>query len=650
MASTSASPRPSSSSPPAPPGANLTVQLLFHVDILLLSFLGLCFLIAVPRMLARLTHMSEWTDVLYLRSYRDGSSGRREFSEDTLRRPRIDKTNSELTVNKRESQAEVIEVQPMGSSRQTLSLPVQTPPKHVPTLSTIFPGISWLLSMSVRPGYTVGKLVLMLAYFGVMLYAGIYKSNPFTNPTRAGLVATSQVPLVFVVATKNNIVSALTGYGYEKLNWIHRFVGRFIVLAVNVHALSFMYELATAGTWKEDTQHPLIRWGLLALVCMDLLFLFSISVFRQMFYNGFYITHVISAVVMLAAVWKHAPVNIGWPYAAAAVAVYGLDRGLRVVRTRVAVAHLQPISEMRMVRLSIPKIGAGWRAGDHVRIKVLSTGMGPFGWAESHPFTIASTSKDSEGDGLVLLCKQAGDWTAKLYDLAQSDSDGKPTAGRRVHVLVDGPYGGPGLAMINGFSAAMIVAGGSGVSYGLGTVGELLQKTADGHSAVRLIELAWSIQDPASLGPFLPVLTAFLVRAESLGVTLRVSVSYTRAPRSDAAFFALKALPEGLTLLPGRPGIAGILEGLVNRTLDLHDSKADKGLTGVLVGVCGPVALGESVSRTVRTIPRDKIKAVGGIEIHEESVYGYLSWRQRADGLLQELRMVDRFIDCRGGE
>lgn len=63
------------------------------------------------------------------------------------------------------------------------------------------------------------------------------------------------------------------------------------------------------------------------------------------------------------------------------------------MRTRVAVAHLQPISEMRMVRLSIPKIGAGWRAGDHVRIKVLSTGMGPFGWAESHPFTIASTSK-----------------------------------------------------------------------------------------------------------------------------------------------------------------------------------------------------------------------------------------------------------------
>lgn len=194
------------------------MQLLFHVDILLLSFLGLCFLIAVPRMLARLGRMSEWTDVLYLRSYRDGSSGRRGSSEDTLRRPRIDKTYSELTVNKRESQAEVIEVQPMGSSRQTLSLPVQTPPKHVPTLSTIFPGISWLLSMSVRPGYTVGKLLLMLAYLGVMLYAGIYKSNPFTNPTRAGLVATSQIPLVFVVATKNNVVSALTGYGYEKVS------------------------------------------------------------------------------------------------------------------------------------------------------------------------------------------------------------------------------------------------------------------------------------------------------------------------------------------------------------------------------------------------------------------------------------------------
>lgn len=112
-----------------------------------------------------------------------------------------------------------------------------------------------------------------------MLYAGIYKSNPFTNPTRAGLVATSQVPLVFVVATKNNIVSALTGYGYEKVNapkttlsdnrsfWhtpaeldpslrraIHRTGGE-----CSRAELVLVYELATAGTWKEDTQHPLIR-------------------------------------------------------------------------------------------------------------------------------------------------------------------------------------------------------------------------------------------------------------------------------------------------------------------------------------------------------------------------------------------------------
>jgi ferric-chelate reductase len=67
--------------------------------------------------------------------------------------------------------------------------------------------------------------------------------------------------------------------------------------------------------------------------------------------------------------------------------------------------------------------------------------MGVLSWAEAHPFTIAS-SGDGE-DGMVLLCKRAGGWTGRLWDIAnegaRAGKDGMEHA--CVRVLVEGPYG-----------------------------------------------------------------------------------------------------------------------------------------------------------------------------------------------------------------
>ncbi|EEB87348.1 hypothetical protein MPER_15321 [Moniliophthora perniciosa FA553] len=46
--------------------------------------------------------------------------------------------------------------------------------------------------------------------------------------------------------------------------------------------------------------------------------------------------------------------------------------------------------------------------------------MGAFGWTEVHSFTIASVPDGPEG--VVLMCKKAGDWTERLFDLAKSGS------------------------------------------------------------------------------------------------------------------------------------------------------------------------------------------------------------------------------------
>lgn len=129
------------------------------------------------------------------------------------------------------------------------------------------------------------------------------------------------------------------------------------------------------------------------------------------------------------------------PYVIVACVFYGLDHLVRVIKTRITTAILRPIPELGLTRVEMPFINAGWRAGQHVRLRVLSTSMGLWGMTEVHPFTIASVSKTEEG--LILLCKKAGGWTTKMYEIANTSTYGEQgkELGRSIKVMVEGPYG-----------------------------------------------------------------------------------------------------------------------------------------------------------------------------------------------------------------
>lgn len=49
------------------------------------------------------------------------------------------------------------------------------------------------------------------------------------------------------------------------------------------------------------------------------------------------------------------------------------------------------------------------------------------------------------------------------------------------------------------YSAAVFVIGGSGITFALGAIQDLVQKDLDGRSRVKVIELIWMIQDPGIL-------------------------------------------------------------------------------------------------------------------------------------------------------
>lgn len=69
-------------------------------------------------------------------------------------------------------------------------------------------------------------------------------------------------------------------------------------------------------------------------------------------------------------------------------------------------------------------------------------------------------------------------------------------AGESMH-LITVFTGGVGHTMMSRYSGALFVVGGSGVSFALSAVQDLVRVGAD--SRIKIIDLVWSIQDPGTL-------------------------------------------------------------------------------------------------------------------------------------------------------
>ncbi|KAH8078725.1 iron reductase [Cristinia sonorae] len=491
-------------------------------------------------------------------------------------------------------------------------------PAHMPSLSSRIP-------FTLRPGMDVGKALVLICYFGILLYGTFHKSNVFSNAVRTGFLAVSQIPVVVVLGTKNNFIGMLLGMGYERLNVFHRYAGLLLVLACNVHTLGYFYEWALEGTVAKHMAEPVNARATVGLVCIDILAFFSTSFWRNRFYNVFLVTHVIAVLGLLSSICMHS--SAAAPYVWMAIAIYIVDRIIRGLKTRYTTARLTPITDLGMTRVELPAINDGWRAGQHVRLQVLSKGMGRMGWAEVHPFTIASISQAEDGSGLVLMCKKTGSWTRKLFDLAKkSTSELVKTNSQEVKVLVEGPYGGPGHTMFCSFSGAMFVCGGSGITFALSAIQDLVEKDLVGESRVKTIDLVWTIPDPTLLRPLLPLFSDLLTTRTY--ADLCIHVHYTRAGFDPTVLKSgpLTSLPPNLTLNAGRPKLASVLSGVLERATALNfQGKGTAGWKksqGVVVGVCGPLSLGDEVRSVVRGVERRTLKAAGGIEIHEE-VFGW---------------------------
>ncbi|KAG6376754.1 hypothetical protein JVT61DRAFT_1775 [Boletus reticuloceps] len=650
-------------------------NLVLHIDILIAALVTVFALSTLPRALARFSSATEWRHGHILRSIRLGSRRLRGLRTNQISNPRLQDPGplNEKHLSPQVASSSGHEYLPDGvlseeshtyfshtnllrhGSTRTLGSVSNLPP-HVRAWSSVLPQMGGFLRYRLDAGFSVGQAFILGLYAAILVYAAFLSSNPFEDPARMAFVAMSQIPIVIILGTKNNLVGMCVAMGYEKvspnplmdnghfvlilmhpfaefeqLNYLHRFSGLMLVVLSNIHGLGYsesifvfgqvhsktdvfiVYRWTFQGVFTAMMQIPANRMAFVALVALDTLCFFSFSFWRRKAYNIFFVTHVVCFITFLPAVYAHEQLTLH--YILAAAAAYGLDRILRILKTRVFYARIRPIPDLAVTRIEIPALNAGWRAGQHVRISVLSSAMGLVGWAEVHPFTIASVTKTPEG--LVLMCKNVGGWTNRLYEMAKVAGYGREAGdeSRTVSVMLEGPYGGAGHSVFASFSAAMFVVGGSGITFALSAIQDLIQRDREDSSRVKLIELIWCIQDPCALNPLVPLFSSLI--QQSTRTPLRISVHYTRAADTPPA---KDSLPPGLTLTAGRPRIAKVLDSVIARAVSYGSGvKAYMNISGVVVGACGPVGIGDEVAEAVSAVDPGRRWAVGGIEIHEET-------------------------------
>jgi predicted ferric reductase len=186
-----------------------------------------------------------------------------------------------------------------------------------------------------------------------------------------------------------------------------------------------------------------------------------------------------------ALIWRHGTVLLGL--------ARHLARGRGLPRAQF---ELLPGGLIRMTL----RTQMSWKVGQHIFLRVLECRP-----AETHPFTIASLPgravsgpQDTESgvpadDGLnelVLIIRPVDGFTGRLAKIVESRAEGGKTVA--FPVLVDGPYGEA--VSFGSFDSVVLVAGGSGISFALPILHDILSTTQKSGSCSR-INLIWAARD-----------------------------------------------------------------------------------------------------------------------------------------------------------
>ncbi|GAA5909913.1 hypothetical protein JCM5296_007438 [Sporobolomyces johnsonii] len=491
----------------------------------------------------------------------------------------------------------------------------------LPAVLSRFPRIPYLMSRRSAPSchpahtyapFSLGTLVLVLLIPAFILATLLPQSQLLDNPNRFGFLALACIPPLFVLSSKNGAVGLLLGRGWTAVNFLHRWLGRMVVLLVLLHFGLWAKQYVDAGQTSDFFSSSKELRGIGALVFLLVIFLSSLPPFRRFSYPLFFALHYAGIVGFLVFINMHTIYARGWA-TWAVVGIYVADMVGRVASLRVRWVEAEAL-EGGMVRLDMKGVHGGWTGGQHLDLRLFfvprvapSSSANPLvRWSttfvrslraairlfEAHPFSIASAppsrsamtlSADASAEagerGIELFIRSCGPrtWTDDLYH-SVSASAGKKT---QTLALFFGPYAGLPVydapKLFEDTETVLLVAGGSGMSFTLGVLDEVVGRRVRGVKGGR-VEVVWVVKDGTHVAWFADRLNSVISAAApfaNLSLSLQIyltcdsSLTHTLPGPSPSPSLAapLPSLPACTSLHFLRPQLATVLKTTVDRAL-----------------------------------------------------------------------------------
>jgi predicted ferric reductase len=390
----------------------------------------------------------------------------------------------------------------------------------------------------------LGPVLIMLANLLTVIVLCFYKLDtldPWNWENvgyRTGFIAICQLPLIFLLAGRQNIIGLLAGMSYAKLNWYHRWVARTLWLTTTIHMVFWFRNWAR---WNYITYQlyndPLTKRGFAAWVILTFIVITSFAPIRRLSYEFFVIQHLVTFVGFIVAVWMHAPDEVKvWVWIPIGLVVF--DRVARYAwgayvnlaifhqndKRKGLWAHEATFTALpgNVTRVTIDNPGLGWKPGQHVFLTCHS--VVPL---QCHPFTIASIPEDKK---MEFFIRAENGGTRRFFRYAsKSDSvlgnEQVVTASSQT-IFIEGPYGS--IRSLRQFDSAVLLAGGMGATFVIPLLRDVVsawKMESDGRSqqastrtarlaATKRLRFVWVIKSRSQLAYFEAQLQSLLADME----------------------------------------------------------------------------------------------------------------------------------------
>ncbi|KAM3521779.1 hypothetical protein NHJ13051_006043 [Beauveria bassiana] len=356
----------------------------------------------------------------------------------------------------------------------------------------------------------LGRILVLLCYWAVVIYLMSWRvvANDATYWERIGFrnawVSVCQLPMLYLLAMKYNPLGFLVGSSHERLNWLHRWVARTMLITATCHGFHFWTEWVRADFVQYELEiMPMVKYGLGAWAVLLWSVVVGFVPIRRAAYELWLLQHIASAVVMLWLIYKHIPANARH-FLWMAISFLAVDRlarwanllwqnvqlrrGKSSCEGRSRIGHrvvARAVSDTTTV-LTIKDVHFKWSAGQHIYLWVPR--LGPL---EAHPYTIAC-AHTLPGTccciSIQLIVRAHTGFSRRINKYAAENPSAELTG------LVSGPYGAP--VNWDAFERLVLIGASTGASFVVPVLEAVAAKSRQ-NTCVRRIDLAIVAKSPA---------------------------------------------------------------------------------------------------------------------------------------------------------